>query len=61
MLFPALRTIVTPHEYGALGEEFEEKEHALFGDDGFEKMVDRVAALEKRLGIHDLARFTPRE
>jgi hypothetical protein len=34
-----------------LGEEFEKKEHALFGNDGFEKMVDRVASIEKSLGI----------
>ena len=30
-----------------------------FGEEGFEKMVDRVAAIEKRLGIYDLAQFTP--
>jgi quercetin dioxygenase-like cupin family protein len=38
----------------------EKKEHALFGDDGFEKMVDRVASIEKSLGIYDLAQFTPK-
>ena len=59
VLFPALRTIVTPNEYDALGEDFEEKEHKLFGDDGFEAIVDRVAAIEKELGIYDLAKFTP--
>ncbi len=59
VLFPAFRSIVSPHEYAALGEEFEDKEHALFGEDGFEKNVDQVAALEKKLGIYDLARFTP--
>ena len=31
-----------------------------FGDDGFEKMVDRVASIEKALGIYDLAQFTPK-
>jgi hemerythrin-like domain-containing protein len=60
VLFPALRTIVSKHEFGALGEEFEKKEHTLFGEDGFEKMVDRVASIEKTLGIYDLAQFTPR-
>jgi len=29
VLFPAFRSIVSAHEYAALGEEFEEKEHAL--------------------------------
>ena len=51
--------IVCAHEYDSLGEEFEEKEHQLFGDDGFEKMVDRIASIEKSLGIYDLAQFTP--
>jgi hemerythrin-like domain-containing protein len=60
VLFPALRMIVTPNEYAALGEDFEDKEHELFGDDGFQAVVDRVAGIEKRVGIHDLAQFTPR-
>ncbi|MGE0682470.1 MAG: hemerythrin domain-containing protein [Candidatus Binatia bacterium] len=59
VLFPAFRLLVSSHEYAALGEEFEDKEHALFGDDGFEKIVDEVAQLEKTLGIYDLAQFTP--
>lgn len=60
VLFPALRKIVTPHEYDALGEDFEKIEHQKFGEGGFEVMVDRVAAIEKTLGIYDLAQFTPR-
>jgi hemerythrin-like domain-containing protein len=60
VLFPALRTVVSGSEFDALGEEFEDKEHELFGDDGFEKMVDRVAGIEKTLGIYDLSQFTPR-
>jgi len=60
VLFPAFRTIVNKHEYDALGEDFEKKEHELFGSDGFEKMVDRVADIEKSLGIYDLAQFTPK-
>jgi hemerythrin-like domain-containing protein len=60
VLFPALRTVVSKQEFGALGEEFEKKEHQLFGEDGFEKMVDRVASIEKSLGIYDLAQFTPK-
>ncbi|HEX5043120.1 MAG TPA: hemerythrin domain-containing protein [Candidatus Polarisedimenticolaceae bacterium] len=59
VLFPALRKIVTPHEYDALGEEFEKIEHRKFGDGGFAEMVDRVVAIEKTLGIYDLAQFTP--
>ena len=60
VLFPAFRGIVSGNEYDALGEDFEKKEHELFGDEGFEKMVARVAAIEKSLGIYDLALFTPK-
>jgi hemerythrin-like domain-containing protein len=60
VLFPALRGLVSAHEYDALGETFEDEEHRKFGREGFEGMVDRVAALEKTLGIYDLKQFTPR-
>jgi hemerythrin-like domain-containing protein len=59
VLFPALRRIVTRNEYDALGEDFEKKEHELFGKDGFEAMVEKVASIEKVLGIDDLSQFTP--
>jgi hemerythrin-like domain-containing protein len=59
VLFPAFRSLVSLHEHDALGEEFEDKEHALFGEDSFTKIVDEVAQTEKALGIYDLAQFTP--
>ncbi len=60
VLFPAIHEIVSKHEYAALGEEFEKKEHQLFGKEGFEGMVERIAGIEKHLGIFDLNLFTPR-
>jgi hemerythrin-like domain-containing protein len=60
VLFPAFRSVVSPHEYAALGDDFEKKEDELFGEDGFFKVVDQVTQLEKKLGIHDLAQFTPK-
>jgi hemerythrin-like domain-containing protein len=60
VLFPAFRSIVSPHEYDALGDDFEKKEDELFGDEGFFKIVDQLADLEKKLGIYDLAQFTPK-
>ena len=59
VLFPALHKIVSLHEYEALGEQFEKIERQTFGGDGFDIYVDKVAALEKRLGIYDLSKFTP--
>jgi hemerythrin-like domain-containing protein len=60
VLFPALHEILPTARIEALGEQFEEKEHRLFGEEGFEKVVDQVAAIEKQLGIYDLAQFTPK-
>lgn len=60
VLFPAFRTMVPSSEYHELGEQFEEKEHKLFGEHGFADTVNRVLAIEKSLGIHELARFTVR-
>jgi hemerythrin-like domain-containing protein len=60
VLFPVFRGIVSAHEFDSLGEDFEKKEDELFGDDGFFKVVDRVAEIEKKLGIYDLAQFTPK-
>ncbi len=60
VLFPAFRSIVSAHEYDALGDDFEKKEDELFGDEGFFKVVDQVGELEKKLGIYELAQFTPK-
>ena len=60
VLYPAFRSIISPQEFIALGDKFEDKERALFGQDGFEKIVTEVAGLEKQLGIYDLAQFTPK-
>jgi hemerythrin-like domain-containing protein len=60
VLFPALQQIISRHEYDALGEDFERREHQLFGKEGFEGMVPRVAAIEKDMGIYDLSQFTPK-
>jgi hemerythrin-like domain-containing protein len=60
VLYPAFRLVISPKEFMALGETFEDKEEKLFGKDGFEKIVGQVADLEKKLGIYELAQFTPK-
>lgn len=59
VLFPKLRAVVSANEFDAMADDFEKDEHLKFGEDGFEMMVDRVAGLERALGIYDLAKFTP--
>jgi hemerythrin-like domain-containing protein len=59
VLFPALHELMSHHEYDALGEQFEKREKQIFHGDGFERAVAEVDAIEKLVGIEDLARFTP--
>ena len=59
VLFPAFRSLMPAKAYQELGEKFEQIEHQKFGEQGFHKAVAQVAELEKTLGIHDLAQFTP--
>lgn len=58
VLFPAANKIIPAKRMKELGEQFEKEEDRLFGDEGFEKIVDQVAVIEKQLGIYDLAQFT---
>jgi hemerythrin-like domain-containing protein len=59
VLFPALHEIASPAELAELGESFEQVEHQHFGAAGFSGVVTEVSEIEKALGIHDLAQFTP--
>lgn len=60
VLFPQIGSVVKPSEYDEMGDKFEEIEHQKFGKAGFEGVVQKVAELEKSLGIYDLASFTPK-
>lgn len=59
VLFPQLHVVWGSKEFEKMGDVFEREEDRLFGDDGFEKMVGRVAVIEKELGIYDLNKVTP--
>ena len=59
VLFQALRSVVPPKEFEAMGDAFEDQEHQLFGKAGFEGVVVQVAKLEETLGIEALDQFTP--
>src|SRR5690349_19437750 len=47
VLFPALRTILRPKQVASLGDRMEEDEKKVLGDEGFEKSVAQVEAIEK--------------
>ena len=58
VLFPAVHQLVSAKEFDSLGDQFEDKERELFGKNGFESMVGRVAELEKQVGLYDMAQFS---
>jgi hemerythrin-like domain-containing protein len=61
VIFPAFHESVSPEEFNKLGDRFEEAEEEKFGEDGFKKIVDEVAKIEKMLGIYNLSHYTPKE
>jgi len=58
-VFPAYRALFTEAQLDELGERFEAQEHKLLGSGGFEGTLKEVGDLERTLGIHDLAAYTP--
>ncbi|HEY1288773.1 MAG TPA: hemerythrin domain-containing protein [Burkholderiales bacterium] len=58
VVFPAWKNALADSEYKELSDQFEELEQKMFGRDGFEDAVNRVAAIESSLGLSDLASFT---
>jgi hemerythrin-like domain-containing protein len=58
VLFPAWKEVVSAKQYDELTDRFEELEQQMFGKDGFEDAVARIAAIESALGIADLGSVT---
>ena len=58
VLFPAFRE-VTGKDYEALGERFEQEERRRLGEHGFDQAVEQIAAIERTMGMENLAKFTP--
>jgi hemerythrin-like domain-containing protein len=58
VVFPAWKRTLTPARYDALSERFEALEKRMFGHDGFEDAVGRIAAVEQAFGLADLAALT---
>jgi hemerythrin-like domain-containing protein len=55
-IFPTLHHLVTADEYGQMATELLKRETAAFGaDGGFEASIKKVAQVEAKIGMHDLA------
>jgi hemerythrin-like domain-containing protein len=58
ILFQAWRKSLSARQLDEAGDQFEDIERQQFKGDGFDLAVDQVSAIERRLGFHDLGRFT---
>jgi len=61
IVFPAWKSALSPVELAEMGNLFETIARAEFGQDGFDDAVKRIAEIEERLGLKNLAQFTAPE
>jgi len=60
VLYPQLRTVVSPQEYERMETTLREADRKKLGREGFAGLVAKVAELESTAGITGLAQFTAR-
>jgi hemerythrin-like domain-containing protein len=58
IIFPAWKAAISEARYEELSEQFEDLEHRMFGKDGFEDALDRIAKIEQAFGLADIAALT---
>ncbi len=58
IVFPAWKKHFSNKQLDELSDQFEEIEHKMFGKDGFDDAVEKIAAIETALGYGDLSQFT---
>lgn len=59
IIFPAWKRAISAAQYDELSDQFEDLEHKMFGEDGFEDALTRIASIEQAFGLTDLAALTP--
>jgi hemerythrin-like domain-containing protein len=57
-VFTAWKQSLSEKAYKEMGDQFEQIEKQVFGHDGFEDAVRRIAAIEQEFGLADLAALT---
>jgi hypothetical protein len=58
VIFAAWKAAIPKVQYEELSEKFEELEHRMFGKDGFDDAVERIASIEQAFGLADLSKLT---
>ena len=59
VVFPAWKMHFSNKQLDELSDQFEDIEHKMFGKDGFDDAVSKIAAVETALGYADISQFTP--
>lgn len=58
-VFPPFRAVVDGREFDRISEQINDIQHSHVGDKPRAGFLVEIAEIERSLGIHDLARFTP--
>jgi hemerythrin-like domain-containing protein len=58
VIFPAWKDSLNDEDLDEMNDKFEEIEHQMFGEDGFENAVKQIAAIETEMGLADISKFT---
>jgi hemerythrin-like domain-containing protein len=59
IIFPAWKKTLTAGQLDEMKDKFEDIEHQMLGENGFENVVKQISDIETELGLADLAQFTP--
>ena len=58
VVFPAWKKDIGSKNYEEMGEKFEEIEHRILGNDGFDEALKKITRIEAAFGLEDLAKLT---
>ena len=58
VIFPAWKETISEAQYEEASEQFEDVEHRMFGEHGFEDAVARINTIEQAFGLGDLGKLT---
>jgi hemerythrin-like domain-containing protein len=57
VIFPAWKQTLTAKQLDKMNDKFEDIEHEMLGENGFENAVKQISEIEAELGLADLAQF----
>jgi hemerythrin-like domain-containing protein len=58
VIFPAWKQTLTAKQLDKMNDKFEDIEHGMLGENGFENAVKQISEIEAELGLADLSQFT---